>query len=290
MRPAGRTVEQELARIAAGSHGIVTRAELLGAGVLEGAIKRRVSKGTLLTEYKGVYRVGHRAPSLEARYLAAVRACGDGALLCGRAAAYLYGILKRPVPPPEVVAHTERRIEGVKTRRCRHMDRRDATMLRGIPITTVPRTLVDIAAVLDIDELIRVCHEADVRYRTTPPQVEVVLVRRPRSPGAGKLRRVLWGDVQVSLSKLERGFLERLREEKLPVPETNIVATERRVDCRWREHGVTVELISYRYHHTRYAWEQDHLRARGIRARRCVPRVHVGRRFRGFAAHADRVA
>ncbi|TML80958.1 MAG: type IV toxin-antitoxin system AbiEi family antitoxin domain-containing protein [Actinobacteria bacterium] len=127
MRPAGRTVEQELARIAAGSHGIVTRAELLGAGVSEGAIKRRVSKGTLLTEYKGVYRVGHRAPSLEARYLAAVRACGDGALLCGRAAAYLYGILKRPVPPPEVVAHTERRIEGVKTRRCRHMDRRDAS-------------------------------------------------------------------------------------------------------------------------------------------------------------------
>ena len=267
MRPKGSTVERELARIAHDAHGVVTRAELLRAGITADEIKHRLGSGLLIREYRGVYRVGHRSPSLEARYLAAVRACGNGALLCGRAAAYLYGILKGPVPRPEVMAHTGRDVGGVTTRRCRRLDPRDGTVFRGIPVTTVPRTLVDIAAVLDIDELIRVCHEADVRYRTTPPQVEVVLLRRPRSPGAGKLRRVLWGDVQVSLSKLERGFLERLREEKLPVPETNIVASERRVDCRWREHGVTVELISYRYHHTRYAWEQDHLRAREAYAR-----------------------
>src|SRR5205807_6278644 len=141
-------------------HGIVTRAELLGAGVSEGAIKRRVSKGTLLTEYKGVYRVGHRAPSLEARYLAAVRACGDGALLCGRAAAYLYGILKGPVPRPEVMARTRREVEGMTNRRCPRLDPRDGTVFRGIPVTTVPRTLVDLAAVLDIDQLARACHEA----------------------------------------------------------------------------------------------------------------------------------
>ena len=71
----------------------------------------------------------------------------------------------------------------------------------------------------------------------------------------------------MSLSKLERGFLERLREEKLPLPQTNIVASERRVDCRWPEYRLTVELSSYRYHHTRYAWEQDHRRAREAHAR-----------------------
>ena len=54
--------------------------------------------GALLPVHRGVYRVGHRAPSVEARYLAAVLACGEGALLSGRAAAHLYGLLKGPAP------------------------------------------------------------------------------------------------------------------------------------------------------------------------------------------------
>jgi hypothetical protein len=62
----------------------VTRAQLLRAGVTVDQINRRLRSGALLREYPGVYRVGHRAPSVEARYLAAVWACGEGALLCGR--------------------------------------------------------------------------------------------------------------------------------------------------------------------------------------------------------------
>lgn len=79
-------MEEELARIAAPQHGVATRAQLLGVGVSAEAIQRRLGKGVLLSEYRGVYRVGHRAASVEARYLAAVRACGDGALLSGRPA------------------------------------------------------------------------------------------------------------------------------------------------------------------------------------------------------------
>jgi Transcriptional regulator, AbiEi antitoxin len=62
------------------AHGVVTRAQLLRAGVTEAAIEQRLRIGALLREHRGVYRVGHRAPSLEARYLAAVWACGEGAL------------------------------------------------------------------------------------------------------------------------------------------------------------------------------------------------------------------
>src|SRR2546421_11485097 len=136
MRPENRTVEQELARIAANSHGIVTRAELAAAGVSEGGIKRRVRKGTLLSEYRGVYRVGHRAPSVEATYMAAVRAAGPGALLSGRAAAYLQGLVKGRPPPAEVTTPVRRKTRGLTTRRCRQIAR-DATILRGIPITAV---------------------------------------------------------------------------------------------------------------------------------------------------------
>jgi very-short-patch-repair endonuclease len=267
MHPLNRTVEEVLGQIARTSHGVVTRTELLHAGVTVDEIKRRLRSGALLREHRGVYRVGHRAPSVEARYLAAVRACGPGALLSGPAAAYLLGVLKGAVPAPEVTAPTERRVKGVRTRRSRGLERLDATTWRGIPVTTVPRTLVDLAAVLAVDELARACHEAGVRHRTTPAEVEAVLARRPLTKGAANLRQILRGEIRVTLSKLEARFLARLREAGLPLPQTNRPAGGRRVDCRWPEQRLTVELDGYRYHSSRHAWEQDRRREREARAR-----------------------
>jgi predicted transcriptional regulator of viral defense system len=260
------TVERRIARIAGASHGVVTRLQLLDAGISVDEITNRIRTGLLIREYRGVYRVGHRAPSVEARYLAAVRAGGDGAVVSGLAAGHLQGLVKGAPPSPEVTTPTKRRIKGVKTRRCRDLAR-DATTVRGIPVTTVPRTLVDLAADLTLDELARACHEAGVRYRTTPKQVEAVLARRPNSPGAGKLRRITRGDAHVTLSKLERAFLSLLRDAGLPLPETNRPAGGHRVDCRWPEYRLTVELDSYRFHNSRYTWERDRRREREARAR-----------------------
>jgi len=266
MRPLPSTVEQELARIAAKQHGLVTRSQLLAAEISESGIKRRLRKGILLSVHRGVYRVGHAAPSTEASYLAAVFACGVGALLGRRAAAHLFRLVKGPPPRPEVVFPTQLRRPGLQTFRSR-VDPRDATTHRGIPVTTVPRTLVDLAAVLPSPALARACHEAGVLHRTTPARVEAVLARRPSSPGAGKLRRVIRGDVRVTLSALERRFLEVLRDAGLPPPETNRPAGGRRVDCRWPDRRLTVELDSYRYHSSRHAWEQDRRREREAHAR-----------------------
>jgi very-short-patch-repair endonuclease len=263
----GRTVEEVLARIAGGGHGVVTRTQLLDAGVTARQITRRLRTGGLLREHRGVYRVGHRAPTIEATYLAAILAAGEGALLSGRAAAYLHGLVKGPSPPPEVTAPSERRVEGVRTHRCRSLNADDATLVRGIPVTTVPRTLVDISSELSLDALARACHEAGVRYGTTPARVEAVLELRPNIAGARKLRRVIHGDVHVTLSTLEGRFLELLRQEGLPLPLTNRPAGGRRVDCRWPEHRLTVELDGYRFHNSRYSWEQDRRREREARAR-----------------------
>jgi hypothetical protein len=102
--------------------------------------------------------------------------------------------------------------------------------------------LVDLAAVLLLDDLARACHEAGVRYRTTPRQVDAVLARHPRGMrGAGNLRRVLHGDAPVVLSELERLFLE---------------------------------LQSFRFHNSRRSWDQDHRRPRVARRR--------GDRFRSY--------
>ena len=264
MAPKVSTVEATLAELATRSHGVVTRVQLLRAGITGDEIRHRLSLGALLREHGGIYRVGHRAPSVEARYLAAVWACGDGAVLSGRAAAYLWGILKGAAPPPEVTAPSEHRIKGVTTHRARHIAR---TTHRGIPITTVPRTLVDLASHLSLDALARACHEAGVKYETTPEQVEAVLAKRRRTRGAAKLRAVTSGDVQALLSELERSFQRRLKEAGLPLPQTNRPAHGRRVDCRWPDRRLTVELDSYRYHRSRHAWEQDRRREREARAR-----------------------
>jgi very-short-patch-repair endonuclease len=259
-----RTVERVLAALATRSHGVVTRRQLLAAGISDDEIAQRLATGALLREYRGVYRVGHRAPSVEARYLAAVLACGEGAVLSGLAAGHLWGLVKGAAPPPEVTAHTERRVPGVATRRSRTAD---PTTCRGIPITTVPFTLIALAAHLDTEELARACHEAGVRHGTTPRQVDEVLLRRPNAPGTRRLRAVLHGDVRVTLSKLEQRFLELLGDEGLTLPQTNRPAGARRVDCRWPTQRLTVELDGYRYHRSRHAWERDRRREREARAR-----------------------
>jgi hypothetical protein len=266
--PLGRTAERKIERLATKAHGVVTRRELLSAGVTVAEIKGRLDSGALIRVFPGVYRAGHRARSVEASYMAAVRACGEGALLSGLAAAWLWGLLTGAAPRPEVTAPTERRLKGVGTRRQRKMDPRDATVWRGIPITTVPATLVRIPSLLSFDELARAAHEAAVRHKICPEHVEAALARHPNAPGANLLRAIVRGDAPTLLSKLERGFRARLHQANLQLPPlTNKKAGAHYVDCRWPDHHLTVELDSYRYHHTRHAWEQDRRRDREARAR-----------------------
>ena len=117
-----------IAVLATRAHGVVCRSELLEAGVTRSEIYQRLRSGALIAVFRGVYRVGHTAPSLEARYLAAVRACGAGAVLSGRAAARLLGLLQGPAPAQEVTTRGERRVAGVRTRRCRRLHRRETTL------------------------------------------------------------------------------------------------------------------------------------------------------------------
>ena len=266
MGPKNRTVDEVIGRIASRQHGVVTRAQLLAAAVSDKEIRRRLERKSLIRVHRGVYRVGHRAPSIEARYLAAVLACGDGAVLSGRAAGFLWGLLKGAAPPPEVTTPKDRNIKGVQTKRARRGEI-NATKRHGIPITTVPRTLVDLSSLLPSADLARACHEAGVLHQTTPRHVEEILSKRPNTPGAKQLRKVMHGDVHVTLSRLERKFVQRLKENALDLPITNKSADGRRVDCRWPQHKLTVELDSYRYHSSRHAWEQDRRREREAYAR-----------------------
>jgi hypothetical protein len=259
--------DEIVASLAGRQHGVVTRGQLLAAGISARSIEKRLDKGSLIRVHQGVYRVGHAAPSLEADYMAAVVACGDHAVLSGRAAARLLGLIRSaPAPAPEVTAAKARCVAGVITHRERD-GTKDATNWKAIPVTTPARTLVDLAGALHPGELSRAVHEAGIHHGTTPDEVEEVLGRRPNAKGAAALRTILWGDRGKTLSRLEREFLQMLRKHDLPLPLTNRLAGGRLVDCRWPERKLTVELDSYRYHRSRHAWELDRKRERQAYAR-----------------------
>jgi hypothetical protein len=268
-----RTAEQRIASIARGQHGNVTHVQLRRAGLSRHEIAHRLAVGALLRIYRGVYRVGHAAPSVEADYMGAVLACGDGAALCELAAAHLLGIVIGKAPAAEVVTRGERRVAGLRTRRSRGLGRSDVTRWRGIPVTTPARTLVDLAAHMSLDELAEACHLAGVRHHTTPRQVKAVLARRTNAPGAAKFRPIFVGDAPAILSEMERRALAALARAGSPRPEVNRRKGAHYVDLRWP--GLTVELDSYRFHHSRHAWEGDHRRRRAARAR--------GDEFRSYA-------
>ncbi len=258
-----RGVFDKTARRAAGQQGRINWEQLRELGVEPWRIEDWIADGRLRRVHHGVYAVGHEAPSMLGDYMAAVLACGDGAALSYRAEAHVMRLRAGKTPaPPEVTVPTlaGRRRPGIIIHRVKVLHELDACTVDGIRMTTVPRTLLDLAPVLDRAQLTRACHEAWVHHRTTPRFIEDCIARNPGKKGIAKLRAALGSD--ATLSKLEDGFLVLLRERRLPLPRTNIPRAGDKVDCYWPQLDLTVELLSYRFHASRRAFEADVARRR----------------------------
>ena len=249
--------------IAVLQHGLATRAQLLAAGIDGDRIRRWLADGRLRRVHRGVYAVGPHVPSVRGDYMAAVLACGDGAVLSHRAAAHVLQLLPARVAPPAEVTVP---VPGGRSRprntvhRVRELAEKDVATFDRIPVTTVARALLDLAPSTAAPALARACHEAWIRYRTTPSQVIACIERNPHKPGGGRLRAALGGD--VTLSVLEDAFVALLRAHGLPAARTNVDVGGDKVDCHWPQHALTVELLSYRFHGSRHAFEADVARRR----------------------------
>src|SRR3954453_13689622 len=142
--------------------GLLTTTELLAAGLTASSISKRVARGAMRRWYPGVYSYGPGELSREGEWMAAVLAGGDGAVLSHRSAAALWELRRDRRVISEVLAPRGRRPKGpVLVRSYRRLDPRDVTVRDGIPVTTVARTLVDLADVLTPHQLARVIDEAD---------------------------------------------------------------------------------------------------------------------------------
>jgi hypothetical protein len=260
------TVEQRLAVRAARHHGVVSRSEAVAAGVTRTELEHRIKIGYLIRMHRGIYRLGHEAPSALASYAAATMAGGVGCGLSGLAAAHLLGLMETRPEEIEVTCPASRDVPGLVTHRAR--DTRLRLMhVRGIPVVTPAWALLDIAGRLDEVQIGRACHQAWVRYRLQPRSVAELLDHRGAVKGGRELMRILRGDDPLLLSKLESAYVSLLQDERRQLPATNTHQREGYVDCRWPGLKLVVELDSYRFHGSRQAWERDRERDRAARAR-----------------------
>ncbi len=250
--------DRRVAALAADQWGVVSVADLRRCGLSYNAIWTRVRAGRLHLLYRGVYAVGHTNVSLEGRFLAAVKACPPGTVLSHYSAAALYGIVEWDDRFPEVTAECGARHPGIRVHRSSTL-RGDTTRVRGVPVTTVARTLVDLASVLPYKPLRRAVREAMAKRLVAPGQI--VAAMQPNRRGTANLRRILASGYTPTRSELEDAVLDLIVRGGLVVPEVNrpLNINGRLVipDFRWPEQRLVIEADGAEWHDFRLAREDD---------------------------------
>lgn len=260
-----------VAELARRQHGVVSLEELRAAGLSRDAIRHRVARGQLTRLHSGVYLVGPLTDPLTEPF-AAVLACGPTAVLSHRAAAHLHGLTKERLGPIHATVSAGRpRPKGVVVHRSPvapdERCERDA-----IPLTTIERTLVDIAGQASRRELERLVEQAVVLRLTSEEALAEAAAEHRR---AARLRSVLDTLTSPSLtrSEAESRLLELVRQANLPAPVTNTRIGRWEVDAYWPRQRLVVEVDGYAFHSNRRAFERDRLKdgellLRGLRVLR----------------------
>jgi very-short-patch-repair endonuclease len=237
--------------IAGRQHGVVSRNQMLEHGWHASAIKRAVKAGDLLPVHAGVYAVGHRAIGNEGRWMAAVLAGGPDAVLSGRSAGAHHGLLARDTGITHItapIAVQRGRIVGHRAR----LDPADRTIRRGIPVTTVARTLVDLDHHLDDDPGYEsVVREAMFHGLFETAAIADALTRRKARRLAGYL-----DDQTPTQSVMENRLLRICRRHRIPAPVTQ-QGVAPRVDFLWPQQRLVVEVDGWAAHRTKIAFQRD---------------------------------
>jgi very-short-patch-repair endonuclease len=237
---ANKRLDVSIAKIAGRQHGVITTGQLEAAGVLSSGISDRARAGRLHRLHRGVYAVGHPNIGNEGRWIAAVLACGDGAVLSHRSAAALWRI--GPIAPViEVTTASDSgraTRKGIRLHRSRTLSPADLTRRAGIPVTKPARTLADLRRILPSKQFARALREAE--YLRFP-------IGDAFSPDRTR-------------TDLEGMFLALARRHRLPQPEVNVPVDGYLVDFLWQPQCLIVEVDGWESHRTRSAFEEDRAR------------------------------
>jgi very-short-patch-repair endonuclease len=238
--------------VAAGQNGVVGRAQLVELGLSSQAIKHRIARGRLHTVFRGVYAVGRPELTREGRWMAALLACGPGALLSHSSAACLLGIADEgPLIEVSIVPARTVKRPGISVHRRKQIALGEVRVRRCIPTTGPLRTLVDLAPRLEQSELEAAIERTDQLMLADPEHLRAGLERMAPGAGVARLRAALDRHTLVlTRSALERRFLPIARRVGLEQPLTQQAVNGYRVDFYWPDLGLVVETDGLRYHRT----------------------------------------
>jgi very-short-patch-repair endonuclease len=265
--------ERAIAALAEAQHGVVTRVQLRTLGLTRHEIDDRLAAGRLHRLYRGVFAVGHRLVSQRGRWLAAVLAAGDGAVLSHTSAAELWELRASKGRWIDVTVPMKRRAPaGVRIHRTA-LEPTEITKRGPIPVTTPLRTLLDLSTQLTVPQLEQAIRQAEYRSLATAASLASRLSSRHGQRGAKTLRQALrlanTGKGRTR-SDLEIAFLAFVRNHRLPPPDLNVDLIldghEIQADCFWPDHGLIVELDGGAAHMTTQAFYADRARDRKAQA------------------------
>lgn len=266
MRPERRS-HRELAELAREQHGVVSIHQLRELGYSDGSLRHALKTGRLHPVHHATYGVGHSGASLQGECLAGVLSCGEGALLSHRSAAWLWGLTKRFHVPVEVTAASPRQArEVIRVHSAAALISKDLASHEGIPVTAVPRTLLDFAAV-DPHYLGQALDNAHRLGILDLIAVDELISRSKGFRGVARLRTALeiHRPAVFTRSGLERRFLSLVRRAGLPRPSMNTFVEGHELDAYWPAERFAVELDTYDYHGSPIAFEADRVRQENLK-------------------------
>ena len=249
--------------LAAAQFGVVSFAQLRAAGLGRGGIEKAVLGGRLLRLHTGVFAVGHPSLKVEGRRLAAVLACGPGAVLSHRSAAAHWGLLATQQQGVDVTApRTRGGAPGIRLHTSRSLDAKDTTTHEAIPITTIARTLLDLASTVRKDRLERALAQAERLQLYDHRAITDVIARANGHRGKGTLARATAQEPKLTRSELEAMFLALVRRAGLPEPDANssLDAPDHpglEPDFYWPALRLVVETDGWETHGTKSAFRSD---------------------------------
>jgi hypothetical protein len=246
---------------------VVSGAQLRRCGLTAEAIRRRVRARRLHRLHYGVYAVGHLALTARSHYLAAVLACGEGALASHRTAAALWQLRSAPTSIEVTAPRGRKPRAGIIVHRSRVIDADDHATIDRIPVTSLARTLVDLADVLNQRQLANAVHQADILRLLDLVAIQQALDRLPGRTGHRRLHRVLATYApDHDAGALQQRFLDFCRSHALPTPQTQVPVAGYVVDFLWPRANLAVETDGAATHHTRRAFYADRRRDRALAA------------------------
>lgn len=263
IRELGTPRDWALSELAGAQHGVVATWQLLELGYSHDAIRRRIETGRLHRIHRGVYAVGHRRLGPDGIRMAAVLCGGEDALLSHRSAGSLWAIAPYAGSHLDVTVRHRRKEPEITWHRTRRLHPDDRAELRGIPVTSVARSLLDLAEVVNESRLERALEAAERLQLFNLRKVNELLERSRGRRGVKPLTALLGRQTDQppeTRSDLERDFIAFCDERGIDRPGINVLVEGYEVDGCWPEAKLIVELDSWEFHRPREAFERDRKR------------------------------